>query len=369
MYIHVPFCLRRCGYCAFYSTTALERRQQYIDALTGAVAATDLDNREVVTVYFGGGTPSLLGEGLLRVLEALERRFPFAPHAEITLEANPGTVDLPLLAALRRGGFNRISFGLQSTDDRSLVRLGRVHTLRQGQEAVETARQAGFANISGDIILGTPGQTPAAAEDICRLVTRLSLSHLSAYMLSIEPNTPFARTGVEKDCPDSDTVAGIYLELCREMERAGYRHYEISSFALPGCESRHNTAYWKLADYLGIGPSAHSLVGGRRFFFPADLDAFVTAGDPWRLVEQDGGGGGLEEYIMLSLRLAEGLSPEQAQQRYHASPKGLLAAAKPLFPAGLAVWDGDRLRLTEKGWLVSNSIINLLISGAKNGDC
>lgn len=367
LYLHIPFCSSRCGYCNFYSTTDLSVTQQYTTALCGAVAAAPLDGREAVTVYFGGGTPSLLGGGLLAVLEAVRDRLPVAAEAEITLEANPGTLTPGLLADLHRGGFNRISFGLQAADDPTLGRLGRGHSAQQGREAVAAARQAGFENISVDLMLATPRQTLAEAERLCSMAVALDVPHISAYLLKIEPDTPFGRSNIQADCPDPDAAADLYLAACGLLEQAGYRHYEISNFCKPGYESRHNTAYWKLDDYLGIGPAAYSLLDGQRFHFPPDLTAFVESRDPWGLVEPDepeGGAfptGGWEEYLMLSLRLADGLSLDEAARRYGADIPHLLTRTAPLAANHLLTVTGDRLALTDQGFLLSNSVITYLL--------
>ncbi|MEG2088176.1 MAG: radical SAM family heme chaperone HemW [Angelakisella sp.] len=363
IYLHVPFCKSRCRYCDFYSTTRLDQLDAYTDALIRAIAAAPLDNRTAETIYFGGGTPSLLGVRLLDILSALRQRLPILPGAEITLEANPGTVDFATLSALRQGGFNRISFGLQSNRDSTLRQLGRAHNASQGVQAVELARQAGFDNISVDLMLGLPGQDSAAVQELCQMAIDLHAPHLSAYLLQVEPGTPFWEEGIAALCPDPDQSADLYLAACDCLKAAGYRHYEISNFALPGYESRHNSAYWRLTDYLGIGPGAHSLLGTKRFYFPSDLDGFLAAPTVWDTLVPDGDGGGWEEYVMLSLRLREGLSLEHLSRCYGLDSRQLQARAKPLVAEGLAEVMGDRLFLTDRGFLVSNSVINFLTNG------
>ena len=361
LYLHLPFCRSRCGYCNFYSTTGLSRMEDYTQALCRAIAAAPLEGREAATLYFGGGTPSLLGERLVVLLEAVRRRLPVRPDAEITLEANPCSVDAELLRQLRKGGFNRISFGWQAARDDHLALLGRRHTAAQGVAAVEAARQAGFQNLSVDFMLGTPGQTTADVTALCRSAAALDIPHISAYLLKIEPGTPFAQAGMAAQCPDEDDQAELYLEVCRQLAALGYRHYEISNFARPGYESRHNSAYWQLQDYLGLGPAAYSCMEGRRFHFPADLEGFIAAPDVWRTVEEDGQGGDWEEYLMLALRLARGLDLAQAAQRYGIDTAGLARRAAPLVQQGLAVLEDGRLRLTDSGFLVSNSVICYLM--------
>lgn len=362
LYFHIPFCRSRCDYCSFVSGAPLALRESYIAALCRAIASAPLSGYEAATVYFGGGTPSLLGEGLLTVLDAVRARLPITPQAEITLEANPGTVTLPLLLSLREGGFNRISFGLQDCDDDMLCLLGRCHTAAEGREAVAMAKSASFGNISVDFMLATPGQTPEKAEALARYGIALGVPHLSSYLLKIEPGTPFYRRHIEWQCPDADTAADCYLAFYQELEAAGYRHYEISNAAQPGYQSRHNTAYWKLDEYLGIGAGAASYFGGQRFRFPDSAEDFCAYPDPWRQTIADGAGGGWEEAAMLALRLDEGLTRTLAEQ-YGIDYSLLLHHAAPLQKAGLLHAGESHISLTDRGFLLSNSIILSLLEG------
>lgn len=363
IYLHLPFCQSRCSYCNFYSTTRADLMDSYTDALCNAIAAAPLQEREAASLYFGGGTPSLLGSRLVRISEAVKNRLPLVRDAEITLEANPGTVTGALLLELREAGFNRISFGLQDNRNPALRQLGRTHTAEQGREAVSLARAAGFDNISVDIMLATPGQTVMNAAQLCRAAAELEVEHISAYLLKIEPDTPFGRTGIAADCPDADTSADIYLSACRTLRGMGYCHYEISNFCKPGRESRHNLAYWRLEDYLGIGPSAYSLMDGRRFHFAPSLEQFLVQRQPWNEVVYDEPGGGAQEYLMLSLRLAEGLDTAMLRERYGLDTTRLLNRAAELERRQLANLQGSRVTLTERGFLVSNSVICYLADG------
>ena len=362
LYFHVPFCRSRCGYCNFVSSTTLHRRGAYLDALLDAVRQAPLDGYEAVTLYFGGGTPTLLGAGLLRVLEAVRARMPVAEDAEITLEANPGTIDLPLLQALRRGGFNRISFGLQDCSDEMLRLLGRCHTVEEGEAAVRMAKAAGFLNISVDFMLATPGQTPERARRNAKYALSLSVPHISSYLLKIEPGTPFDHRQMVRECPSEDTAADCYLAFYEELESAGYRHYEISNAALPGYESRHNSAYWLLSDYLGIGASAASCFEGKRFHFPDSIEEFITSKNPWELKINDGEGGDWEEAAMLALRLSSGLTPALCAQ-YQQDYTALCCKAEPLAREGLLCCDTGHIALTDRGYLLSNSVILALLEG------
>lgn len=361
LYFHVPFCRSRCPYCDFYSTTDLSLKEAYRDALIRAVETAPVEAGTTGgTVYFGGGTPYLLGRGLLSVLEAAGQRFPLAGDCEITLEANPGDLELSTLRELRAGGFNRLSLGLQAGDAESLARLGRRHTLEESARGVELARRAGFENLSVDLMLATPGQDPEKAAALCDYGAGLGPEHISAYLLKIEPGTPFARQGMEQQCPDPDQAAELYLTACHRLAEHGYRHYEISNFARPGYESRHNSAYWKLEPYLGFGPSAASAFGGYRYLFPRDLSAFLKAEDPWKLIREEGPAGGAEEYLMLSLRLAEGVELSRLDALGQDSSL-LLRRGKPLERAGYLLFREGKMALTEQGWLVSNSIITSLL--------
>lgn len=362
LYLHIPFCRTRCAYCGFVSGTALEKQQDYLDALCRTIASAPLDGCEAATIYFGGGTPTLLGEGLLTALASIRRRLPLTPDAEITLEANPGTVTPELLRSLREGGFNRISFGLQDSDDAVLRLLGRGHTASEGREAAAMARTVGFENISVDFMLATPGQTPEKARRLAEYGAALGVPHISSYLLKVEPGTPFFERHIERECPDADAAADCYLAFYEALEAAGYRHYEISNAAYPGFESRHNSAYWKLAEFLGIGPGAASFFDGRRFRFGDDTEAFITDPDPWKSVIDEGPGGGWEEAVMLALRLADGLSPELAAQ-YGQDYGALLRRASPLQKAGLLIAAPQRISLTDRGFLLSNSIILALTEG------
>ena len=362
LYFHVPFCRTRCPYCDFYSTTRLPLREAYADALLRAIRTAPAETgAPAATLYFGGGTPYLLGPGLLNaVLEAAARRFPPAKDCEITLEANPGDLELSALRELRTGGFNRLSLGLQAGDTRGLAFLGRRHTLEESAQGVELARRAGFGNLSLDIMLATPGQDEEGAAALCAYAAAFSPEHISAYLLKIEPGTPFAQEGVEARCPGPDQAAALYLTACRTLKERGYRHYEISNFARPGFESRHNSAYWQLRPYLSFGPSAASAFGGKRFLFPRDLDAFLAAEDPWTLIQAEGPAGGLEEYVMLSLRLEEGLDLDQVT-KLGGDPAGMAKRAAPLEKAGYLNRRENRIALTEAGWLVSNGVILALL--------
>ena len=362
LYFHVPFCRSRCGYCGFYSGCPLTLREPYTTALVQAVETAPLEDHEIQTVYFGGGTPTLLGMGLIAVLEAVRRRRSVAADVEITVEANPGTVTLKLLEELREAGFNRISFGLQDCEDEMLRLLGRGHTAAEGEAAVAMAKAAGFQNISADFMLATPGQTPEKAARLAEYGLSLGVPHLSSYLLKIEPGTAFDRMGMAQRCPDEDTAAECYLAYYKVLEQAGLRHYEISNAAQPGYESRHNLKYWSCEEYLGFGAAAASYFGNQRFTVVRDIALYEQrladggsymseiSTEPYDVIAGD--------YIMLRLRTMEGVSYAQFLRRFKRDLKTVLGGREQRYlESGHMADTGMNLHLTEKGFYVSNYIL------------
>lgn len=358
LYVHVPFCAGKCPYCDFYSL----RGDEAIRARYAAKIMTEMERYAglpVDTVYFGGGTPNLLGaETLGALLAHIFATFSVAEDAEITLEANPTRVDGAFFAAVRKAGFNRLSMGVQSADPKELAFLGREHSPVQAARAFSDARVGGFDNISLDLMLALPGQTwetLARSVDFC---ARLGPEHLSAYLLKVEPGTAFAQRGVEP--LDSDAAAELYLLLTERLEQLGYRQYEISNYAQPGRAGRHNLHYWRDEEYLGFGPAAHSFYQGRRFHCPRDLDGFLRGAPP----VSDGTGGDFAEFALLNLRLTRGLRRADCRERYgaageHAFARVLQNAQK--CPPALYRTDGAQLSLTPEGFLVSNALLVRLL--------
>ena len=321
LYLHIPFCKAKCAYCDFYS---LARSEEKMDAYTAALqrhlveVAPQADCHIVDTVYFGGGTPSYLGvKRLTELLKTVKKHYRLAKEPEITVEANPDSAcDWKALRALRRAGVNRLSLGVQSTDDALLQAIGRVHTFAQVQEAVAAARRAKIKNLSLDLIYGLPGQTMAQWEKTLQDAVDLQPEHLSCYGLKLEPGTPlFARQG-ELTFPDDDTQADMYLYTVAFLKEHGYEQYEISNFAKPGFASKHNLKYWLLQEYAGFGPGAHSDFGDVRYGYLRDIDRYIAG----ELVlseretisrrERD------MEYIMLRLRLARGADPREFENAF-----------------------------------------------------
>ena len=263
LYLHIPYCLAKCRYCDFYSAGASRGvPDEYVDALIARIKAMCPGRPE--TVYFGGGTPSLLSPA--QVSRLVKAAGPL-PGAEITLEANPETVDEKKLAGFRAAGVGRLSLGVQTADDASLARLGRPHTAAQSNAALAAARAAGFENITGDIMLALPHYTREEFDRTLSLLAEGGAAHISAYLLKIEPGTPFGKNPPQ-GLPSEDEAADFYLYAVDELAKAGYAQYEISNFAKPGFEGRHNLIYWDCRDYLGLGPAAASCMGGTLLLWP-----------------------------------------------------------------------------------------------------
>lgn len=357
IYIHVPFCLSKCPYCDFYSgKTEKSLIAAYSGAVCRAIRHSGVNGRRVDSIYFGGGTPSLLdAKALSEILEETGKEFDLQ-EPEVTLEANPATVDGDKLRKLREIGFNRISFGVQSAVDAELASLGRLHTAEDAARSVLAANNAGFENISADLMLGIPRQTRESLKRSIGFLTALPVTHISAYMLKIEEGTAFAESAERKLCPGEDELAEIYLDCVKELEGRGFYQYEISNFAKKGMESRHNLKYWRCVEYLGIGPSAHSFLGGQRFYIPRDLDSFINAETPMTLAVQNGEGGGFDEYAMLRLRLCEGLDLTEAGERFGVETGSIAKKATALERHGLLVFKNNVISLTPQGFLLSNAV-------------
>lgn len=362
LYIHIPFCKSKCAYCDFYSLPQQEEKMDaYVEALERHLceAAPYSKNQPVDTIYFGGGTPSYLGaERLCRLLKTIKKRYAVAKGAEITLEANPDSAgEVKALKKLRRAGFNRISLGVQSTDDALLRRIGRVHDYEQVKQAVEAAKQAKIHNISIDLIYGLPEQTMAQWQETLQKAVELAPKHISCYGLKVEEGTPL---WAEKDtmvAADDDEQAAMYLWAVRFLHQQGYEQYEISNFALPGYESRHNLKYWQMLPYAGFGPGAHSDFGEVRFAYEKDLDGYIAGELQLSEREEIPARERCLEYIMLSLRTARGMEKRVFENTYRL-PFSALEERFAVYAAhGLAARTEGGWRLTPRGFLVSNRII------------
>ena len=357
LYIHVPFCLSKCPYCDFYSVkyneeTAIMYSQAVIRNIRHYLSIES--SLKFDTVYFGGGTPVLLWKEICSIMNELSSHI--TDSAEITIEANPCCTTKEALCSLKSNGVNRISFGLQSGVDKELKALGRRHDSLTGINAVNLAADAGFYNISGDIMLGIPYQTKDSLNDTISYMTSLPLSHISAYMLKIESGTPFALA--ELKLPDEDGYADFYLDTVKSLDEKGFIQYEISNFAKRGFESRHNLKYWRCEEYIGIGPAAHSYYNGNRFAVNRDIDAFITA-DIQQTVITERECGNFSEWAMLKLRLSEGLDFETASKRFGVTRDEILNKCR-IIPNKLYKIDDKSIRLTPEGFLVSNAVIGII---------
>lgn len=365
LYLHIPFCVKKCDYCDFYSVTDAALMDAYTDALVREIRLYGEKAAGYVTdtVYLGGGTPSYLGEArLCRILRAVREHFSLAENAEITIECNPESTDRRLLEALLSSGANRLSFGVQAAHDDELRRIGRIHDFEKAKNAVLLARSCGFHNISLDLMYGLPGQTQEMFLDSLSQCLALEPTHLSCYGLKLEPATKMGREN--PTLPDDDAQADTYLAMCGELRRHGFEHYEISNFALPGFRSRHNSRYWDLSEYIGLGPGAHSLFDGRRFAFPRDITAFIDGTSAVRNEEEVPDFERQNEYLMVRLRTSDGVELRDLEERYHVDPAPYEAVFRALAKPGLTEKSGTRWHLTDAGFLVSNSIINMITDAA-----
>ncbi|MCL2884407.1 MAG: coproporphyrinogen III oxidase family protein [Oscillospiraceae bacterium] len=350
LYIHVPFCVSKCTYCDFYSIPLPDEEvlDAYADAVRRALDAPDVGaGKQADTLYFGGGTPSLLGaRRLTKIIDTAAEKFGLH-GAEITLEVNPGDNLTETLSAFVKAGGNRVSVGMQAADDKTLRWLGRRHAFSDVKRAISDVFHAGINNFSLDLLLGVAGQTSQTVQNSAAFCQSAGASHVSAYILKIESGVPFCHP-----LPEEDTTASLYLSACDALESLGFIQYEISNFSVPGAESRHNLKYWRGEDVLAIGPAAHGFTRGVRWAYPRDLEYFLKGGEP--LPEPVSSLTPEEERAMLRLRLTEGLPPPV--------PEAWMENAKRL-PRELVRCDGGGIRLTREGFLLSNTVIEKILWG------
>ena len=357
LYLHIPFCNGKCPYCDFYSVSPYANKvSEYVDAICKKLGETD---GVYDTVYFGGGTPSLIGaDNIAKILSCVNR----TDGCEVTLECNPsdtGAIDSTFdFSVVAESGVNRISMGLQSANDPERKALGRRGGCDEVERAIKRARSAGIDNISLDLMLGVPEQTAESLKRSIEFCKNSGAKHVSAYILKIEEGTPFFKKKESLILPDEDETCDLYLLAVNELKKAGFDQYEISNFSVKGYESRHNLKYWRCEEYLGIGASAHSFVNGKRFYYERSIDDFIK-GKP---CIDDGAGGDEEEYIMLTLRLDEGLIFENFKNRFGKNiPENIITKAKELEKHRLVKVTDTNISLTVDGFLVSNTVICELI--------
>ena len=370
LYIHIPFCRSKCDYCDFYSLAGKDARMDdYQRALLAHLAesAPQAAAFTVDTIYFGGGTPSYYGaKRLCELLSFIRKKYKVDKNAEITLEANPDSVDLRSLKRLRRAGFNRISLGVQSASDCQLSDLHRPHSFAQAEQAIAWARKARFQNVSVDLIYGLPGQDEASWQETVEKVLALEPQHISAYGLKVEDGTPLCRRVESGEVlPDDDAQADWYLWAVERLAQAGYEQYEISNFAKPGLRSRHNWKYWMTQPYMGFGPGAHSDFGARRYSFLRDLEGYIKGVlEGGAIIDEDDQIPQSErsgEYLMLRLRTAHGIEEWEYRRTYFMNFDPIAQRLAEYETQGLVCRQGDRWRLTPNGFLLSNRIIGELL--------
>lgn len=375
LYIHIPFCRCKCDYCDFYSLADREDRMEvYQKALLAHIRETAplAKGYLVDTVYFGGGTPSFYGEKRIReLLSTIKKRFTMAGNAEITMEANPDSVDKKGMVRLHRAGVNRISLGMQSAHDDELAALHRPHTFAQAREAVAAIRAAKIKNLTLDLMYGLPGQDMTKWERSLSEAIALKPEHLSCYGLKVEEGTPLCGRILRGEVlPSEDEQADMYLCAVARLAQAGYQQYEISNFSQSGFQSRHNLKYWLTRPYIGFGPGAHSDFGGRRYSFVRNMDQYIEGVlnggaiiDEDDLIPKQERSG---EYLMLRMRTCRGIEEWEYRREYFMNFDPIEQRLAEFEHRGWAARDGHRWRFTPEGFLLSNQLIGQLLEVQEN---
>lgn len=367
LYIHVPFCRRKCLYCDFcsFAGQSEDTHDRYVARLCEELTrrSGDAADHTVDTVYFGGGTPTLLSPShFAQLIHTVRENYTLSDDVEVTAECNPATADGDKLRALRQLGINRLSIGAQSAIDEELTALGRIHTFEETKKTYLAARAAGFDNISLDVMFGIPHQTIDTFSRTLDEILSLSPEHISAYSLIVEPDTPFFEAGDTLPLPDEDTLCRMSDLLLSRLRRAGYERYEISNFAKSGKRSRHNLHYWNMDDYLGFGPAAHSLLSGVRTGHSRDLAAYLDGRDTTEPEEILDESTERDEYVMLRLRLCDGVNKADFLARFGLDFDEIYAvAAKKFISAGLLVDTPERMYFTDGGFSVSNTVLSEML--------
>lgn len=355
LYLHIPFCKTKCPYCDFYSMRGdVSDKDMYTISLVESMENwSDKLGRKADTLYLGGGTPSILGGENIAMLTRRAKNL-FGVDGEITVECNPSAVEEDFFEAVADAGVNRISLGVQSVIERERKKLGRFSDREIIEKRIEQCKTAGIKNISLDVMLGVQEQTMKSFDETLNFCIASGATHISAYMLKIEEGTPYYKKKDSLNLPNDDEVADMYLAMSEKLRANGFEHYEISNFARSGFEGKHNLKYWNCEEYLGLGPSAHSFIDGKRFFYPRDIEYFKNGGEPI----SDGNGGDEEEYIMLRLRLKDGIVFEDFEKRFEKIfPRDIIKKTERFIENGLMKYDDKSMALTEKGFLLSNLII------------
>lgn len=360
LYIHIPFCHSKCPYCDFFSVRGnTVDYKDYVEILKkNIVVWSKKINKIVDTIYFGGGTPSIIGADLLtEILICIKENFNVSNNAEITLEVNPHSGKFFDFNKVDYYGINRVSIGLQSSNKAELKSLGRTHTTDDVINTINLIREAKIENISLDVMMGIPNQTKDSLKETLDFCIKNNVNHISSYILKLEKNTVFYKRQEQLNLPSDDETADLYKFAVDYLAKHKYNQYEISNFSKMGFESKHNLKYWNLEDYLGIGPAAHSFIDKKRFYYNNSIGEFKN-----NIIISDGTGGNQEEYIMLQLRLKKGLVFSEYEKAFGQKiSKDFIKKAKKFANMGLVKLDDNSVSLTTDGFLVSNLIISEMI--------
>lgn len=368
VYIHVPFCVHKCAYCDFYSLVGRDM-SDYSDAVISQIKANKsvFKGKFVDTVYIGGGTPSLLpAEQIGDMLGALRSYADITSDAEITIEANPGTLDAARLSAYKRAGVNRLSIGMQSAHDEELFMMSRIHTKKEFENSFLLARMEGFDNINIDIMYALPYQTIDKLAGTLEYVAEMNPEHVSFYGLKIEDKTPFGRyPNIERTLPDEETQVRMYINSCKFLESINLKQYEISNFAKKGYQCRHNLKYWQNLDYVGFGPAAHSMIDRRMYSYKKNLGAFMRGPESPDIIDEDytmSLNAAAVQYVMLAFRTTRGVVKDEYLSRYGENFDDLYIDKMQRFlDKKLIIADKNGYHLSRRGMLVSNMILSEIL--------
>lgn len=369
IYIHIPFCASKCSYCDFYSVAGRDAlMKKYHRALLRHIEETapQMEQYYIDTIYFGGGTPSHFGaERICEIFNALKTNAKVLRSAEVTFEANPDSISRQGLKLLRSEGVNRMSLGVQSANDELLKLIGRRHSFKQAEDAMKLARAEGFDNISLDLIYGLPGQTRNDWAETLSKAAALRPNHFSCYGLKLEEGTPMYDYMGSADLPGEDDQADMYLYTTETLGVYGWEQYEISNFAQPGYQSKHNLKYWNLEDYMGFGPGAHSCIGDVRYGYISDIDAYISGinGNDNVIVEYERIDklDRAAEYLMLGMRTVQGISKKDYTDIYRSGFAKIEYLLEEYKKKGWTEQSGDRWKFTSSGFLLSNILIGTLL--------
>ena len=367
LYIHIPFCIRKCDYCDFYSLChSYELEEEYINALCTHIKSEAHLYKECAfdTIFIGGGTPSVLSPKSFESLAlCITSNLNIDKNAEFTIEANPGTLDREKLESYKKNGVNRLSIGLQSTNDKCLSSLGRIHTLSDFEKGFYLARECGFDNISVDVMYGLPNQSLEDFKKTLDHVCKFNPEHISAYCLKLEENTPLFKKRDKLLLPGDEEEYEMYMTLCSLLEEKGWKQYEISNFAKDGCKSRHNLKYWLSSDYIGLGPSAHSCFNGTRYFYSRNIKSYIDeakSSNPTKHYEDEEEKthiDKMDEYVLLKLRLSDGISSQEFETRFGKSLLNEYPNLEKYIKSGHVSLNNSFYSFTPKGFFVSNYIL------------